>query len=342
MDDRAKRLKRNVLRNVYSYFVVFVLIFISVNVLLIFRFNLLFISIMFSFFMMFLGQALLLTPFSISYFFYIFSCFSVTTISVLYWIARHVPYSDMYLFIYAVTVVLLVGVPLAIHWFTRKRIGTIPMVPMFSIFFFGLLLVFGISQTIDSSTYDRLFLLTMVLFIITSIFGLNIAFRTLVLNRKLGIRDRNRYLRKTKDDLLEKYTNAHADIDLLIYYLSSSLDSFIDGDFERSFMDAYKIVFDNQSKAFKTIYVLPEDKERSMRFAEIRDNLSHAHIREKKKGKEETDKKEYLKNLKELKKRLFRDTLDLLRIVRYEFIDVALKKNKISKLKAHQDEKEQV
>jgi hypothetical protein len=283
---------------------------------------------MFSVIVMFMGQVFLFTPFSVSYFFYIFSCFSVIAISMLFWIAQHTPYEAIYVTIYGIAVGFLVAIPFVVHWLTRKRIGTIPMVPMFSVFFFGLLIVLSTSQTASNTTFDTLFLLTIVLFIITSIFGLNITFRTMVLNRELGISDRNKYLRKTKDDLLEKYTNAdtEADVDLLIYYLSSSLDSFVYGDFDRSFMDAYKIAFDSNGKAFKTIYILPENKERSDDFADIRHNLSHARITEKKKGKKETEEKKDLQKLKELKKGLFRKTLDLLKIVRYEFIEVALKK----------------
>lgn len=181
------------------------LVFISVNALLVVSFNLLSYSIMFTVIMMFMGQVLLFTPFSIAYLFYYFSCFLATTISVLYWIARQVPYADIYVAIYFVAVAILIAVPTALHLFTRKRIGTIPMVPMFSVFFFGLVIIFGVSQTATISNFDMLFQVTMVLFIITSIFGLNIAFRTMVLNRELRIRDRNNYLGKVKDDLLKKY-----------------------------------------------------------------------------------------------------------------------------------------
>jgi hypothetical protein len=322
------RLKRHALRNFYLYFMAFILVFVSVNFVLIFRFNLLFIAVMFSFFMMFMGQILPLTPYSASYAFYVFSCFSVTSISVLYWIARHAPYSDIYLVAYVGIVAVLVGIPLAIHFLTRKRMGTIPMVPVFSIFFFALLITFGISQPIESGTQDMLFGLTIVLFALVSIFGLNITFRNMVLNRKLGIMDKNRYLRKTKEALLDKYTNAdtHADIDLLMYYLSSSFDSFVEGDFERSYMDAYKIVFDLNGKAFKEIYVLPENKERQKHFTDIRHLLSHAHISQKKKEKEKDEKA--LQKLKELKKGIFKENLDLLKTVKDEFIEMALKAEK--------------
>lgn len=281
--------------------------------------------VMLSVIVMFIGQVLLLTPFGFSYPFYAFSFTEAVFISVLIWFSSHMPFSELTVLIYFVVVVAaLTVVPLLIHWLTKKRIETIPMIPTFSIFFFGLLIALSNAKTVSSTSYDSLFLLTIVLFILTSIFGLNIAYRTMILNRELKISDRNQYLRKTKDDLLKKYTNtyAHADIDLLIYYFSSSLDSFIYGDFDTSYMDAFKII-DNQGTAFKTIYTLPMNEEQWKHLKGIRNNLSHARITEDK--KEETEEKEELQKLKELKKGLFLETLDILKIVRFQFIDIALK-----------------
>jgi hypothetical protein len=152
------------------------------------------------------------------------------------------------------------------------------------------------------------------------------SFRTVMLNRKLKIRTKNSYLRKTKENLLEKYTtaDAHDDIGLVMYYLSSSIESFIDGDFERSFMDAFKII-DEKGTAFKNICSCSLADDKWDYYSDIRNNLSHARIKEKKE-KKKAEKKEQLKKLKEIKKRLFQDTLDLLGIVNDEFIDVALKK----------------
>ena len=197
---------------------------------------------------------------------------------------------------------------------------------MFSIFFFGLLLTLGIPQTMDNITYDRFFLLSMILFIFISVFGLNMTFRTMMLNRKLKIRTKNSYLRKTKENLLEKYTtaDAHDDIGLIMYYLSSSIESFINGDFERSFMDAFKII-DNEGTAFKKICICSLTKKQWKYYSDIRNNLSHARISEKN-DRKKAEKKEQLKKLKEFKKKLFQDTLDILGIVKKEFIKKALNK----------------
>lgn len=322
----TERLKNHVLMNANLYLMAFIIIFMSGNFLLIFQFNLLFIAMMFSIFMMFLGQMLLFTPYSVAYPLYLFSSFAVVCISILYWIAQRVPYSDFYVLLWAIVIVVLVAISLAVHLFTRKKTGTFPILPVISIFLFGLLLALGVSQTADVAR-DRMFPLTVAIYSIISIFCFNTSFRAMALNKKLGVNDINKYLRKTKEDLLKKYPSddARAEIDLLIYYLNSSVNSFIEGDLQRSFMDAYKIAFDNKRKAFKTICILPESKEENGRFREIRDNLSHSHITKKNKGKEEPEKKEYIKKLDEAKKKLFHDTLDLLKIVRYDFIDTALK-----------------
>jgi hypothetical protein len=213
---------------------------------------------------------------------------------------------------------------------TRKRFANLPLVPMFSVFSFEMVFVLEVSSSINSSAQDNLFQVSMLIFLIVSIFALNGSFRTLCLNRSLSISDRNKYLRKMKDSLLEKYESdeAHAKVDMLFYYLDSSLDSFVEGDFERSFNDAFKIAFDLNGKAFEAIYVLPENKERREHYSEIRNILSHARLSSKKKGAEKTeDEKKDFQRLKEVKKNLFRETLELLKIVKVEFVEVALKED---------------
>jgi len=165
---------------------------------------------------------------------------------------------------------------------------------------------------------------TILLFVITSVLGLNNAYRTLILNKKLRINNRNTFLLKTKEGLKTKYKgeDEQADIDLLTYYLSSSIDSFVYGDFDRSFMDAFKII-DNQGTAFARIYVLKIGETEWKRLRDIRNNLSHAKISGDKEDLEEGQ----LKALKDLKKNLFQETLNLLIKVRFDFIDKALEKS---------------
>jgi len=323
--DEFERFKRLLLRNTYGLFVV-----VFLGIMLAYSLTRISLTSPFSYLVVFsvvialLGQVLLLAPFGFSYSFYVFSFSEAIFISLLIWLPYHIFSPELGVPIYSGVVVLLITLPFTVHWLTKKRIGTLPIIPIFSIFLFGLLIIFSNAQSVPSTSFDMLFLLTIVLFILTSILGLNMTYRTLILNRELKIRDRNHYLRKTKENLLGRFnsTDAQADIDLLIYYLSSSLDSFVYGDLDRSFMDAFKII-DNRGTAFKTVYTIPMNEEQWNYLKDIRNNLSHARITEKKSEKE-SDREE-LQKLKELKKGLFEATLGLLKIVRFQFIEAALK-----------------
>lgn len=315
----------SLLRNIYRLVIIFFLVYLIAYSLIFFNLNDPFsLLVMFSVVLMIIGQMLLITPFGFSYPLYLFSFEEAIFISMLIWLSSRMPFYELGVLIYIGVVAVLIALPLIIHWLTKKRIGTIQIIPTFSIFFFGLVMALSNVKNLLSTSLDWLFLLAVTLFILTSILGSNMAYRTMMLNRELKIGDRNQYLRKTRDDLLKKCTHvdAHADVDLLTYYLSSSLDSFVDGDLERSFMDAFKII-DNEGKAFKTIYTLRLNSEQWKKLKSIRNNLSHAHISEDK--EDETEKKKDLEKLKELKKGLFRETLNILSIVRFQFIDNALK-----------------
>jgi hypothetical protein len=331
-----EKVEKMLRKYIYLALILFVLIILLLNSFASFNFNWISILMVFTIALMVMGQMLLITPYGIAYPFYVFSCFEAIVISLLPWLSNQLPFSiDFTLFTYAALVTILVAALFTVHWWTRRRSGNSSMIPAYSIFFFGLLIVLANSQTVSKASYDALFQVTIILFIVTSIFGLNIAYRNMILNKKLKIRDRNDYLRVIKDELKEKYTgpSVQDDIDLLVYYFCSSLDSFIDGDFDRSYMDAYKIAFDLNGKAFKNIFQLPENKERQKHFSEIRHHLSHAHITGG--GKENKDVEiRDLQRLKEIKKNLFEETLDLLKIIRFEFIETALKKEEIAQVKA--------
>jgi hypothetical protein len=282
----------------------------------------------FSITLMLLGQVFLITSFGQAYFFYFYSFFLAISMSVLFWMALHVvlPDTNYSILLYVTIILILSVIPLIIHLKTRERIGTIPLIPVYSIFFLGLLLVLSVngnvSNTISSTSLSYLFNLTIFLFIITSIFGLNIAYRTLRLNRILKIGNSKKYLIETKQKLKLKYQdeNAQADIDLLTYYLSSSLESFIQGDFERSYMDAFKII-DNRGTSFTRVYTPSIDDSEWKKFNEIRKYLSHAKIEDKNKVISER-----LSDLKDVKKELFKETLALLEFVQFEFVMKALNK----------------
>jgi hypothetical protein len=320
--DVLEHFKRMLLRNTYTLLVVaFLIVMLSYSLTRISINSPLSYVLVFAVVITLLGQVLLLGPFGFSHPFYVFSFVEANFISLLIWLPNHISNSELGVPIYFGVAALLIAIPFAIHWVTKKKNGIFSLIPIFSIFLFGLLIILSNAQNVSITSFDMLFLLTVVLFALTSVLGMNMTYRTLMLNRELKIRDRNHYLRKTKEDLLGKYKapDAEPDIDLLLYYLSSSLESFVYGDLDRSFMDAFKII-DNKGTAFKTIYTLQLDEKQWKHLKDIRDRLSHARIRQNKKEEE----KEMLQTLKELRKTLFQETLEVLKIVQFKFIGVAL------------------
>ena len=326
--DALKRLKSAIVKNIDLTLIVVFFVFTAVsagNALLNSSPNWYSILMVSSIVLMLAGQVFLITSFGQAYFLYFYSFFVAVSISVLFWMSTHVPYSDYVYPFYAIIVGALVGISFIVHLKTRKRIGTIPLIPTYSIFLLGLLIALStsgfVSNTITNTSLSNLFILAIAIFVITSIFGLNNAYRTLKLNKSLKINNRNNYLTRIKDDLNSKYTDkdAQADIDLLTYYLSSSLESFVFGDFDRSYIDAFKII-DNHGTAFKRIYTISIDENEWKKLSDIRNNLSHAKISS---GKNET-KTEQLRALKDLQRGLFEETLNVLRMIRFEFIEKAL------------------
>jgi len=313
-------LKKALLRNFHFYLIVALFIYITLSFLTWASLDPWFITLMVVIIIMFMGQVFVITPFSLAYRFYLVSCQVSIAYSMLIWISHHPPFIDIYVIIVGALVLIIYF----FHTWTREWLRTFPMTQVFSIFFFGLLIVLSDPKATPTTSYDMLFGLTIALFTLVAILGLNMAYRTMTLNKELKISDRIEYVRICKEKLVRKYEDAEADIDLLMYYFSSSLDYFIEGDFEKSFMEAYKIVFDSRGTAFKTIYTLPNVEERGKGVTEIRNILSHAHVKSKPKEEKESEVEE-LQKLKKVKKKLFDETLSLLKTVRFEFIEPALK-----------------
>jgi hypothetical protein len=86
-------------------------------------------------------------------------------------------------------------------------------------------------------------------------------------------------------------------------------------------MDSFKIVFDSKGKAFESIYILPNIEELVQPFTSISNNLSHTRILG---SKDEEKNDDELAKPKEIKKKLFKNTMDLLKIVKFDFIEASL------------------
>jgi hypothetical protein len=85
-----------------------------------------------------------------------------------------------------------------------------------------------------------MFVITLFLFIYVIVQSLNAAYRTKVLNNELKIASIEICTQDFRTQLLSKFGNYSSDAESLIYYFSSSLERFVEGDFANSFIDAYK------------------------------------------------------------------------------------------------------
>jgi hypothetical protein len=107
-----------------------------------------------------------------------------------------------------------------------------------------------------------------------------------------------------------------SDADLILYYFKSSVDQFIHGDFESSFLHAYKIIFD---KAFDRLHKIEAVNAKRKPFKHIRNALAHAKVIGD------------VKELRKLKKQLYTRNLEILKIVKFEFMDALCRKPSITK-----------
>jgi len=262
--------------------------------------------------LMLMGQFSIVSRHSFAYWLYYVSCVVSIGFALFFWFNRNAPFLEHYL----LTLTVLILVIHILHIKTRKTLRVFPMFQIFSIFLFGLLIVLGTGEVTQYSS-NWMFGLTLFLFIFVAIQSLNMAYRNKVLNKALKTANTEDLIGKCRDRLLGKFKNETSDIELLIYYFSSSLEHFVEGNFDSSFLDAYKILFDEEGKAFQNIHVLPDAKEsiRAKSYSKTRAILTHA------KGRDAD-----LPEIKQTKKKLFNETIDLLKIVKFEFIEASLQK----------------
>lgn len=261
-----------------------------------------------AFVIMLSGQISTISNYSFAYFLYYASCVISFVLALYLWMSARFPFYDIY-FLVLLSVLVVIHVS---HLVTRKRLETLPAFSIFSIFLFGLLIAFS-TGTMAQQTTDWLFWLTVTLFMFVVVQCLNAAYRVRILNKSLQMSSIEEYCMNCESRLHEKFKTETADTDLLLYYLRSSLRRFTEGDFEGSFIDAYKIVFDEDGRAFEKLYVLPNAKELVQPYSRTRAVLAHA------KGRDAI-----LSDVKKTKRRLFEDTINILTILKRDFIEGAL------------------
>ena len=257
---------------------------------------------------MLMGQFSITSHHSFAYWLYGASSLVSVALALFLWMNRNAPFADLYVVaVFALALIILIS-----HVVSRKRLRIFPIFPILSLFLFGLIIALS-TGTMTPYTIEWMFAITLFLFIYVIVQSLNAAYRAKVLNKELKIASIEICTQDCRTQLLSKFGNHSSDVELLIYYFSSSLERFVEGDLVNSFIDAYKVVFDAEGRAFHNIYVLPNVTNRRTTYSNIRSILFHA------KGRGAG-----LPEVKETKKDLFDNTISLLKIVKNEFIEASL------------------
>ena len=253
--------------------------------------------------LMIAGQFAVFLPISWAYYVYLVSFILSLAFVNLIWLLLRFP--SLFGIIYPISTFLFVILIFFVHHKTKETISSRVELVVFSVFSFGLIIALSNWSAVPQLTSDFLYFGALFLFAVVSIFNLNTTYRTSLLNAELHVRDRISMFRDYKQKLQKK--DKPSDVHLILYYFKSTIDQFVQGDFENSFMNAYKIVFD---RAFDKLHKIQDVKVRRKPFKDVRNALAHAKVVKD------------VKKLREMKKQLCTTDIEILKIVKFEFMDV--------------------
>lgn len=152
------------------------------------------------------------------------------------------------------------------------------------------------------------------LYLAFSVLGLNVAFRTELLNKKLGAKDFASKLTHLERELFNRHPRKRQTVNFLSFVLRSSVNDFIYGDYDRSFLDSYRIIHDTIIRNPKAIVEKKADEKTLDEYRRIRVFLVHGFLKEKKSGLEVPIQVE---DVVWARKVLFQKTIDLIELAYY-------------------------
>lgn len=203
------------------------------------------------------------------------------------------------------------------HLKTKKRnftTSTAHRTSMFTllIFTWSAVLLSSIPQNAPQHSVDFFFFYGLGIFVFVSVQITNMTYRVKVLDEDWEISNRIKLLEKY-DEQLKKISTKYAEderekIKAIQFFLEHSVNDFISGDFETSYLNSFKILFDQQggNYVYRNIYQIERFYDLRGNFATIRNNLVHSRDAE---------------TLKQTRKSLFKNSLELLHIVKWDFMD---------------------
>jgi hypothetical protein len=200
---------------------------------------------------------------------------------------------------------------LGLHFITRKRsfIKNISMrsisrvmIATTSIIFF-LYGIISINPTAFSLGYSQFFYFFVALFayVATSLLYVNSCYRYYRISERLKINNIKKYLSTSWFEISKKYPLQERDLDSLRYYISESIEDFIEGNFDRSFIWGYKAI--HEPTIVNPMLFVNDKREAKCSFAEIRTTIGHS-----RRGGEHIE----VGKIKQTLRNLFDDNLDLI------------------------------
>ena len=153
-----------------------------------------------------------------------------------------------------------------------------------------------------------------ILYVAFSVLGLNVTYRAKLLNEKLGTTDFTSKLRNLEAAILKRHPKKPDKTEFFSFVLRSAVDDFTYGDYERSFLDSYRIIHDKIIRDPKAIMKKNIDEKTLDEYRRIRVFLIHGFLKEKKSRLEVPIQVE---DVVWARKVLFQKTLDLIELAYY-------------------------
>lgn len=181
------------------------------------------------------------------------------------------------------------------------------------IFLWSSVLILSIPNRTPQFSLEFTFFFGIFTFIFVASQIANMTFRIKELNSKWKVSNYKKQWDYYLEIIAKKSTNldekTKEKLEMIRFYFNHSIEDFIAGDLERSFENSFRILFDQYSDGtyvFEKIYKIEDYSNKRGGFSKIRNGLIHP--------RNEEDRKN-------IKKNLFTKTVELLKILKFEFMD---------------------
>lgn len=108
----------------------------------------------------------------------------------------------------------------------------------------------------------------------TSMLYVNSSYRLYLLSNRIGTSNLDKLMSEKWNNIEKKFSSEQKDVDILRYYFNESLTSFLDGNFEKSFVWGYMVI--REKTIVDPTEFVDDKREGKSSFAEIRTTLQHS------------------------------------------------------------------